>query len=214
MAYTAWSVVDGETSTDAKLNQLRDNDAGFVDGTNLSNDILTSRHFQDIAVWKRLGDIEALGGERQLDVDLHHAAKYLKVLVNMSCTGGDWASAFIFNNDQAVNYAYWIESDFGQPPTNLVSRPNFGFGIQTQPGERDAIIDIVNLQNQYKIFQVEGQYNFELSGSSTQVHDNRLVGKWANNTSVISRISMFTRGSSPSPGTFDAGTGFVVFGRD
>lgn len=47
MAYTAWSVVYGEQPTAAKWNQLGTNDAGFKDGTNIDNGVITSAKLGD-----------------------------------------------------------------------------------------------------------------------------------------------------------------------
>lgn len=44
MAYQAWSVVFGEQPSTAKWNILGTNDAGFRDGTNFSNQIISANH--------------------------------------------------------------------------------------------------------------------------------------------------------------------------
>lgn len=44
MAYTAWSVIHGETPSAAKWNILGSNDAGFKDGTNIDDDAILARH--------------------------------------------------------------------------------------------------------------------------------------------------------------------------
>lgn len=44
MTYTAWSVVFGEQPSAAKWNQLGENDAGFRDGTNISDGVITPAH--------------------------------------------------------------------------------------------------------------------------------------------------------------------------
>lgn len=47
MAYTAWSVIYGETPSAAKWNLLGTNDASFNDGTGILDDAIIARHVSD-----------------------------------------------------------------------------------------------------------------------------------------------------------------------
>lgn len=211
MPYTPWSVIDGETSTHTKLNQLGANDAGFVDGTNFSDDILKSNHFADNAVWKRIGEAIAAGGETNLVANLTETMNTLRVIMYQKVSSpGNWGSRIRFNNDGSNNYSYRIENDW----TNVTSISNFsgfGFGTQTTQGIRYADLEIDNLLNREKLVKMNGQYNNDgvAAGASYAPHDNQLAAKWTNETDLISAISL----NSGVTG-MDTGSGIIVFGRD
>lgn len=211
MTYTAWSVVDGEVSTAAKLNQLGDNDAGFVDGTNFSDDIIVARHFDDGVMWQELGRQTLLSPNRHLDISFT-PKKYLQVFCSLAVTtAGTWQNVFAFNNNAGENsYTYrYADDDLG----DVGDSNSTGFGVGgggNNIGQRFCMMDILNMPNEEKLAHLVTSYPLASeSGAAFPPHTNDQYVKWTNTTTQINRIACYA--GLPS---FDAGSEMIILGHD
>lgn len=211
MSYTAWSVVDGETSTAAKLNQLGDNDAGFVDGTNFVDDIINARQLANTVMWEELGRDTLLSPKRYLNVSFS-PKRFLKVLCALSMTStGTWQNVFSFNGNAGANsYAYRYGDDNS---SETVDANSTGFGVGgagNNAGQRFCLMDILNERYSEKTLVLDTTYPLAgESGAAYPIHHNKQVAKWTDANDQINRIRCYA--GLPS---FDAGSEMIVLGHD
>lgn len=214
MAYNTVTFVAFEQPTAAKMNLLGENDAGFRDGTNISDDVILARHIDWASTganggiwWEELGRHTLSSTADLLTVSGMTARRYLDIIGIGFASASTIAVQLRFNNDSGNNYA-WRRSNNGAADGTTVSTNSFNdSGIIQNVNTIRA--HVVNTAAQEKM----GFY-YAINGSTTGAGNapNRQEGggKWGNTSDAITRVDMF----NSSVGDFAAGSTLIVLGHD
>lgn len=216
MTYTAWSVILGEVPTDAKWNQLGDNDASFRDGTGIDDDTILARHldFADGMMWEEVSRATLTSPNQFLTCNIATAdsKRHLRVLGNVSMSGaGSFQNFFYFNGNVGSNsYARNFRDNYGAQNLQLSSSGFGAGGIPNNAGARTFVMDIVNIATESKTVLCEiAFFQFNEQAAAYAAHENKQIVKWTNTTDLITRIQCYS--GAPS---FDAGSEMIVLARD
>ncbi len=133
--------------------------------------------------------------------------KYLKIIVNVLNNGGTIRPNIRFNADTGNNYGFRFSANGGADTTGA---------------SQSTIVTVTNAaQNCFLTAEVENVSVLEKQITGSLVGNNgsgaanipgrtAFVGKWANNSSQITSVTVFTDGT----GTFDSGSETIILGHD
>lgn len=214
MAYNTVTFVAFEQPTAAKMNLLGENDAGFRDGTNISDNVILARHIDWASTganggiwWEELARTTLTPAGDTLDCSSIPARKYLRVLLSLINTGGTINSSIRFNNDSASNYARRLSTNNSADATsgsqNSLTVSSEGAFIQI------IILDILNIASSEKLMQSMALAGNTAGAGNVPQRDNGF-SKWANTSDSITRITSTNGGS----GDYAVGSEIVVLGHN
>jgi hypothetical protein len=215
MAYNTVTFVAFEQPTAAKMNLLGENDAGFRDGTNISNDVIQARHID----WATTGANGGIWGEElgrttlgvagdTISVNSIASRKYLEIFLMVWSTGGTIAPVLRFNNDSSANYAFHYLANW-TTASNNVSQSYMDGAATIAQGTQFIHGYIVNVQNKRKLCQITAVDDNNAAATSGS-NSHHIVGKWDNTAAQITRIDAVNIGA----GDFAIGSELVVLGHD
>lgn len=216
MAYNTVTFVAFEQPTAAKMNLLGENDAGFRDGTNISNDVILARHIDwastgaNGGIWgEELQRVLGSGSSTTLTLPTFSARKHLTIIAMLSATSID--ALVQFNNDTGNNYAIrymlnWASVTAAAPNSGVYATIGTVGAINVT-----AILNIENISATEKM--VHGHCVGSGSGASLAPYRFDYAGKWTNTASQITRVDFKNTGGSAS-GNISANSLAIALGHD
>ena len=214
MTYSTVTFVAFEQPTAAKMNLLGENDAGFRDGTNISDDVILARHIDWASTganggiwWEELGRTTLGVAGDTITLSSLSARKYLQILVATIATGGAVTTGFRFNNDSGTNYARRLGTNNSAEATNA-SQTSLLVGSGSL-GNRLVTAEVLNIANQEKVLKVHDLQSNAAGAGNVPTHDESF-NKWANTTDQITRVDVLNGGA----GDFASGSEVVVLGHN
>lgn len=160
--------------------------------------------------WEEIGRTTLGSAGDTISVASLPARKYLRILANITATGGTASVALRFNNDSGSNYAETLYSPNGGADVNSTSQAQIGISGATnfQPYLIDCIA--TNDATAMKVVTIQRSSS---GGSGAGNAPGRLdiTGKWANTTDQITRIDFI---NTSGTGDYAIGSEVVVLGRN
>lgn len=159
--------------------------------------------------WEELGRHTLSTAGTLLTVDNLPAKRHLKLLINISSTGGSTALNIRFNNDSANNYASRISDNGGADATG-VSESSATLANAATYATISFDGEIHNNIAGVEKFIV-GQRTHGATGASNAPSKAEYVAKWANTANQITRIDV---ARLTGTGNYAVGAQLIVLGHD
>lgn len=156
------------------------------------------------AQWEELGKTTLSGTSTTLGVTGFAARKRLRVLA-MCIPSGSIATGIRCNNDSASNYSYRYEQDGGA--TTAATAQNFGVAGTTGVYNQFIVADIINFSAYAKGMTVLANTYTDLASAAPS--SINAWNKWANTSTQITRLDIFT-----STNNFASGSEIIILGKD
>lgn len=215
MSFSPFAILTAE-----EQNNLVENIESLATGSGIGDSAITTAKIANSAVtsakidwttsggvwWQEVGRTTLASISSTLSVSFT-AKKYLCVIVNIQTTGGTATPFIRFNNDSASNYAYRYSGNGAADVTATSQNSIIGFGASF-PVQR--ILDITNNASAEKIVYIRDVVANN-TGAGNVPGRNEVGAKWANTSTQISRIDIFTTGGG---GSFNVGSEIVVLAHD
>jgi len=157
-----------------------------------------------MASWERLAHVALSGSGDVLDSGTFTAKKNMKVIIHTIATGGNIKENITFNSDTGNNYARRRSND-GAGDSTDTSQPQLEVRGD-EANDRYITMSITNISDKEKL--VISEYNINTAGASNAPSRSEWVGKWANTSAQITKITATNTGS----GSYDTGSYITVFG--
>ena len=160
--------------------------------------------------WEELDSVTLTGTNDNLDSNTFTAKKYLWVQMYLRWNGTASDARINFNDDTGSNYSRRLSQNGGSDITQ-VNQTYFDAVYSTCGYAMQVNMFIINNSSNEKLI-ISHSNGVTSSGAGT-APDRRVeqVGKWANTSSQITSIDVFTEVSSS---TFNAGSTLKVWGSD
>ncbi len=157
-----------------------------------------------VGTWMRLSHVALSGSGDVLDSGTFTAKENMRVIIHTENTGGNIKENITFNSDTGNNYARRRSNDGASDSTDT-SQPQLEVrGDETN--DRYLVLNITNTSDKEKL--VIGEYNINTAGAGNAPSRSEWVGKWANTSDQITKITVTNTGS----GSYAAGSYITVFG--
>ena len=156
--------------------------------------------------WKELGR-QTLSSSGDVMTTGTITAKDNLMILYYGVADGDMINKLTFNDDTGNNYAYRL-SDGNASDTTTTSNAFLEFATSTTSNEF-SVANVVNVATQEKLVQLNhaGQ---NTAGAGTAPRIRELVGKWANTSNAITKVTA----TNSQSGSFGSGSELVVLGFD
>ena len=152
--------------------------------------------------WKELGR-QTLSSSGDVMTTGTITAKDNLMILYYGVADGDMINKLTFNDDTGNNYAYRL-SDGNASDTTTTSNAFLEFATSTTSNEF-SVANVVNVATQEKLVQLNhaGQ---NTAGAGTAPRIRELVGKWANTSNAITKVTA----TNSQSGSFGSGSELVV----
>lgn len=160
--------------------------------------------------WEELGRATLVATASSISIPSIPVRKYLKVILNVTPTGGTIAPAIRFNNDATNSYAGRHMSNGSTATNTSISFIYLDVGGAVAEPHCATVEVLNNIASQEKMMRGLAMRP-NGSGAGIQVPMFDMVGKWANAVSQINRVDVI---SSAGTGQFAAGSEVIVLGHN
>ncbi len=154
--------------------------------------------------WERLAHVALSGSGDVLDSGTFTAKKSMRIIIHTIATGGNIKENITFNSDTGNNYARRRSNDGASDSTDT-SQPQLEVRGD-EANDRYITMDITNISDKEKL--VISDYNINTDGAGNAPSRSEWVGKWANTSAQITKITVTNTGS----GSYDTGSYITVLG--
>lgn len=173
----------------------------------LDDNVTPAKLTDEAKWWEEIGRTTLGSNGDTITVSGMTAKKYLKVFVQVACSG-DVNPVIRFNNDSGNNYAFRISSNGGADIT-FTSQDNIATIGGGGSNPRYIEFECINIASQEKLV-IEHSIERGSSGAGNLPSRREVVGKWANTSNAITRIDIV----NTDVGDILSGSEVVVLGHD